>query len=206
MISSERLFDENKLYDYIQKYAYEKQMKQTLCVLPYAKELHQGQYRSGKEHVPYIYHPLMVACHALSLGFDEDDMISAALLHDICEDCNIHPEDLTVNENTKVIVTLLTHHDDYYRSDNAKKYYFQRIAENKKALIIKLLDRCNNISSIATGFEKAKRDNYIKNTEEWFYPLLTQAMIDYPEYSHQLFVIEYHMKSIIESIKNFVVI
>lgn len=202
MISGERLFDESEIYDYIHTYAYEKQMKQTLCVLPYAEKLHQGQYRSGKKRVPYIYHPLMVAYHALTLGFDEDNMISAALLHDICEDCNIHPEALPVNDETREIVELLTHHDDYYRSNDAKKQYFDRIAKNKRALIIKLLDRCNNISSVAAGFEKARMDNYIKNTEEWFYPLFEKAKIDFPECMHQIFIIEYRLRSIIESIKN----
>lgn len=201
-ISCERLFDENEIYSCIREYAEQRHMEQTLRVLPYAKQLHQGQYRSGIEQVPYIYHPLMVACHALALGFENDNMIAAAILHDVCEDCNIHVEELPVNEKIKEVVFLLTHNADYYRSEVIKEQYFKKISENRMATIIKLLDRCNNVSSIASGFDDERRKRYIANTEKYFYPLMNKAQVMYPEYRCQLFLIEYHMKSVIESIKS----
>lgn len=70
-------------------YAAVKNMPQTSKVLPFAREAHSGQVRKGKDSVPYIYHPLLIACHALALGMDDDDIISTALLHDVCEDCGI---------------------------------------------------------------------------------------------------------------------
>ena len=59
---SDRLFSEEKMYTYIKTYATVKGLHQTVGVLPYAKAMHKGQYRRGKDHVPYIYHPLLVAC------------------------------------------------------------------------------------------------------------------------------------------------
>ena len=81
---SDRLFDEERMYAYIEAYAAEHHLEQTMRVLPYAREKHSGQFRKGKDKVPYIYQPLLVACQALALGPDDDDMISAALLHDVC--------------------------------------------------------------------------------------------------------------------------
>ena len=43
---------------------------------------------------------------------------------------------------------------------------------------------------------------YIKETEDYFYPLLRSAKIDYAKYSNQLFLIKYHISSVLEAIKH----
>ena len=177
-------------------YATLKNLQQTCKVLPYARELHEGQTRRGKDKVPYIYHPLLVACHALALGLDDDDMISTALLHDVCEDCGIVVEELSVNRKVKEAVSLLTKND----SINMEQYY-QRISENPIAAMIKLLDRCSNVSGMAMGFSKMGLVKYIKETEQFVYPLLQKVKCEFPEYSNQIFLIKYHITSVIEAIK-----
>lgn len=196
---SDRLFDENRMYTYIKTYAVSNHLYQTVKVLPYARELHQGQLRRGKDQVPYIYHPLLVACHALALGLDDDNMISAALLHDVCEDCGVAAEDLPVNEETKAAVALLTKDED--AGDNHETYY-AKIAMNPIATIIKLLDRCCNISGMAAGFSQKKMSEYIKETETLVFDLLRKARSEYPMYANQLFLIKYHMISVMEAIKH----
>ena len=52
-----RLFDEDKMYTFIKTYARENNLRQTMYALPLAREKHTGQYRKGKDNVPYIYHP-----------------------------------------------------------------------------------------------------------------------------------------------------
>lgn len=193
---SDRLFDENKMYTYVKTYASANGLTQTIKVLPYARELHAGQVRKGKDHVPYIYHPLLVACHALSLGLTDDNLVSAALLHDVCEDCGVTPEELSVNEATQVAVDILTKKDGIPKDE-----YYQRIAENPIAAMVKLLDRCNNVSGMAAGFNKDRMIKYIKETEDVVYTLLKTAKIKYPMYSNQLFLIKYHMTSVVEAIK-----
>lgn len=194
---SDRLFDENRMYTYVKTYATMKNLKQTSQVLPYARELHKGQVRKGKDEVPYIYHPLLIACHALALGLDDDDIVSVALLHDICEDCGVEIEDLPVNDRTKEAVALLTKSGDV-----EEESYYQKISQNPIATMIKLLDRCNNISGMAAGFSKEKIVEYIKETEQLIYPLLQKAKSNYPMYSNQLFLIKYHTSSVIEAIKH----
>ena len=50
----------------------------------FAKRLHGNQTR--KDGTLYLTHPVEVALILSKLGFDED-VVSAALLHDVVEDC-----------------------------------------------------------------------------------------------------------------------
>lgn len=194
---SDRLFDENRMYTYVKTYANVKNLYQTAKVLPYARELHEGQFRRGKDKVPYIYHPLLIACHALALGLEDDNLISSAILHDVCEDCGVAVEDLPVNEITREAVSLLT------KDENVdKEKYYQKISANPIATMVKLLDRCNNVSGMSVAFSKDKLVSYIRETEKYVYPLLQKAKKEYPMYSNQLFLIKYHMTSVIEAIKH----
>ena len=185
-----------RMYTYIKTYASVKKLYQTSKVLPYARELHKGQIRKGKDKVPYIYHPLLIACHALALGLDDDNLISTALLHDVCEDCGIACGELPVNKETQTAVFLLT------KTDDDEEQYYEQISQNAIATMVKLLDRCNNISSMAACFSKEKMVEYIKESEKWYYPLMYKAKYEYPMYSNQIFLIKYHMTSVIEAIKH----
>lgn len=199
---SDRLFNEEKMYTYIKTYAAIKRMNQTLRVLPYARELHKDQFRKGKDKVPYIYHPLLISCHALALGLDDDNLISAAILHDVCEDCGVKPEELPVNEETREAVILLTKDSSPEgATPEGKKKYYDGIINNRLAIMVKLLDRCNNISGMAAGFSKEKMARYIRGTEKWIYPLFAKARTLYPEYSNQVFLIKYHITSVVEALK-----
>ena len=51
----------------------------------FAEKAHEGQFRKGTKR-PYIVHPLEVA-KIVSTMTDDEEIISAALLHDTLEDC-----------------------------------------------------------------------------------------------------------------------
>ncbi len=196
---SDRLFDEGRMYTYVKTYAAVKNLQQTSKVLPFARKLHEGQTRKGKDGVPYIYHPLMIACHALALGLDDDDLVSAALLHDVCEDCDVAISNLPVNEVTKEAIALLTKDKTKQQTEEA---YYEAIGKNSIAAMVKLMDRCNNISGMAAGFSKKKISEYIKETEQYVFPLMQKAKSEYPQYSNQIFILKYHMRSVMEALKH----
>lgn len=196
---SERLFDEGRMYTYIKTYATMKGMTQTLKILPYVREKHEGQVRAGAEAIPYVYHPLLMSCHALALGLDDDVIVSAALLHDVCEDCNVTIGELPADDEIKLAVSLLTKSNA--KTSEAKQQYFNAISKNAVATMVKLLDRCCNVSGMAAGFSREKLVAYINETEIYFYPLMQQAKTDYPQYSNQIFLIKYHMTSVVNSLK-----
>ena len=202
---SDRLFSESRMATYVGAYCNAKHLYQTKRALAFAREKHDGQYRKpghSAERVPYIYHPLLLTCHALALGLEEDDLLSTCLLHDVCEDCGVKPEELPVNDQTREAVRLLTKSENFGKTDPEYKTYYEGIAGNRIALIVKLLDRCNNISGMATSFTDQRMAEYIQETQEYIYPLMEKVKYEYPQYSNQLFLIRYHMNSVLEALRH----
>lgn len=202
---SDRLFSEARMITYVGAYCNAKGLYQTKRALAFAREKHNGQYRKpghSDERIPYIYHPLLLTCHALALGLEDDDLLSACLLHDVCEDCGVEISELPVNDATREAVRLLTKPENFGKTDPEYRTYYEGIAGNRIALIVKLLDRCNNISSMATSFTDEHMAEYIKETQEYIHPLMKRARDEYPEYSNQLFLIRYHMNSVLETVRH----
>ena len=192
-------FSSEKMYTYIRGYATGKNMKETLSALSYARKMHDGQLRKGGE--PYVIHPLTMACHALSIGICNDETVATILLHDVCEDCGVQPDQLPVNDNVKRAVELMTFSVmDGETKDIAKTRYYNLMLENPSAAITKILDRCHNVSSMAGAFSVEKLKSYIEETRDFVLPLLRKIKDTYPEYSNQLFSLKYHICSVVDAI------
>ena len=202
---SDRLFNETRMATYVGAYCNAKHLYQTRRALAFAKKKHSGQFRKvghGDERIPYIYHPLLLTCHALALGLEDDDLLSACLLHDVCEDCAVRPEELPVSDAAKEAVRLLTKPENFEKTDKDETVYYDGIAGNRIATMVKLLDRCNNIASMATSFSDEKMSEYIIETQKYIHPLMEKARDDYPQYANQLFLIRYHMNSVLEALRH----
>lgn len=65
----------------------------------FATQAHEGQVRKGTDR-PYIVHPLEVGRIVASMTEDEE-IISAAILHDTIEDCEEITEEVICREFTK---------------------------------------------------------------------------------------------------------
>lgn len=190
------------MYQWLEKQAREKNLSQTLRALPFAMEKHKGQFRKGSEHIPYIVHPLTVACHAMSLGLVQDDLIASLLLHDVCEDCGVIPEELPAGDTVKKVVSLVTFDMKEGESrEQAKQRYFETIARDDMACFVKILDRCNNISTMAGVFSHYKLVDYMEETEKYIMPLLEKMIERHSEYNDALFVVRYQMRSVLDSIR-----
>ena len=198
------LYDADELYSFIEGVATEHDMKQTLLSLPLMKELHKGQFRSGKDRKPYIVHPMMVAKHACALNLLDDELIAAILLHDVIEDCQVSIEKLPVNDNVKEMVMRVSFlKQPGVTNEEAKAHYFEKIAEHKKAALLKVLDRCNNVSTMGETFEKKRLCNYIEETEHYIFPLIDVLLRECPEYRDVAFLVQYQIFSMLETIKRF---
>ncbi len=56
----------------------------------FAARAHEGQERHGPGHIPYLIHPIRVACSLVDEFREVDaDAFVAALLHDVVEDCGV---------------------------------------------------------------------------------------------------------------------
>lgn len=204
----DQMFSVDHMYKFVRTYAQSAGAKQTAAALPYAREKHNGQFRKGNGHVPYIYHPLVMACHALALQLNEDDLIAAILLHDVCEDCRdekgerIRPENLPVGTAVQEAVRLVTKPEREDEYDGWEDDYYKGISRNRLAVIVKVLDRCNNISMMATGFSKKKMAEYIVETEKYVMPLVDIMKKRYEDTCYNAaFLIKYQMLSDIENLK-----
>ena len=186
------------MYAHIHEFAVSRQMEQTVQALSFARKMHSGQYRKSGEE--YIIHPLTMACHALSLGMADDTLISTILLHDVCEDCGVSPQELPVSPEVRRGVELMTFTVlEGETKDAAKRRYYDRLGENKTAAVTKLIDRCHNVSTMAGTFSKEKMKAYIEETREYVLPLLCRTRERYPDLAGVLFSIRYHITSVIHA-------
>ena len=196
-----RFFDENHMYDYLEERFRSGDFPEAQKALAFALEKHEGQWRKGPEKVPYINHPLNMACHALAMGLEDDALLAALLLHDVSEDCRVAPEDLPVCPEAQEIVRLVTKPAD--RKNFSEAEYYGAIAESPKACMVKCIDRCHNVSSMAIGFTNERTRTYVEETETWF-PELVRVLKERPEYNNAAWLLSYQVRSVICAAKKII--
>ena len=121
----------------------------------YALESHKNQSRISGE--PYHLHPVRVARYVAEWGF-ESDVVIAALLHDVLEDCEISKEDIEKTFNSEVsdmVDTVTNLNQDLKDMEGLTQEEIQALSDAKlqkymsdRALYIKLADRLDNLNTI----------------------------------------------------------
>ncbi len=194
------LFDWRHMKTFVKATAKSHGMLNTLKAVDFASEAHEGQFRRNSD-IPYISHPLTLACHCLAMGISEDAVISACLLHDVMEDCGVSRDDLPADEETKDLVALLTK-PGYDKADEERilEEYFKGISSSPKASLIKCLDRCNNLTTMSWGFSREKQMEYVTETEKYILPLL-DVIKDTPEYNNAAWLLKYQIVSLLDTYK-----
>ena len=193
------VYNHEKMYTYIKGYATGAAMKETLKALSFARAKHAGQLR--KDGQPYIVHPLTMACNALGMGIKDDTVVATILLHDVCEDCGVSVAELPMSQPVKRGVELMTFQImDGESKEIAKNRYYNMLLQSREATLTKLIDRCHNVSSMAGTFSVAKLKAYIEETRHYVLPLLKKAKSVYPEDADILFLLKYHIVSVVDSI------
>ena len=91
--TKDAIYDWKRMKTYVKTSAKNFKLPNSMKAVDYAVKAHEGQTRK-KTDTPYIYHPLNMACHALSMGIREHEMIAACILHDLVEDCGNTVEEL----------------------------------------------------------------------------------------------------------------
>ena len=71
------------------------------------------------------------------------------------------------------------------------------MAENRDASLVKLLDRCNNVSAMADAFSREKLCSYIAETRTYILPLAQRLRQQEPALADALYLLEYHISSIL---------
>lgn len=203
----DRLFDEEKMFTRMRTLTQADDLEEAYRALSYMRERHSGQFRKAAKHsdekIPYINHPLMMACHVYSLGVRDDVILAATLLHDVVEDTGVSLQELPFSDEVKSVVGRLTFVcPEGMDKEEAKKLYYKAIMEDERASVVKVIDRCNNVSTMAASFKREKLIEYVNETEEYVMPVLERIKEDHPRYADLAFMVKYHIISILETVKN----
>lgn len=128
----------------------------------------------------YYTHCLSVAYYFILARIYDQDLICAALLHDIIEDVDGYTfEVLEKLFNTRVatIVKILSKQDNInYKIDKNLNDYLFNISENMDASIIKAADRLHNMLTLE-GSSKEYITKKITETENFFIPFINICII-----------------------------
>lgn len=154
----------------------------------------------------YYNHCIDVANTLISFGIRNEDVICAALLHDIIEDVEGYRE-ITIermfNKNVARLVMLVTkeHGVDYKQPKELKKY-LSGILTDMDAAAIKTADRMNNMMSLE---EKTFESRYRKamETKEYYLPFFNDCRCKYPRYENLFYAAQTEIETLIFHIESF---
>lgn len=194
-------YNVEKMYTYLRGYLVGAGLTQTLTALQFAREKHKDQTR--KNGVPYIVHPLSMACYAAALGIKDDNILSTILLHDVPEDCGVEVENLPVCQKVKIAVKCMTVAP--LKTDKSKietkRRYFAGLLESKEAVICKALDRYNNLSDMPFALTAEAIGKNAAETEVLLLPVLKEAKEKWAELSDIMFVLRTNIRSVNDILK-----
>ena len=136
----------------------------------FAEKAHGDQRRvSG---IPYILHPVSVACIVAELGMDTDS-VCGALLHDTVEDTGVTLEEVTklfgadvaklIDGVTKISKIPYSTREQQ-QAENIRKMLIA-MADDIRVIIIKLADRLHNMRTMNCMPEQKRRDKSLENMQ-----------------------------------------
>lgn len=176
---------------------------QTLKILPMMEKIYgdaMADVQGGE--VPFIVHPLTVACHAVALGFKDDHILSVALLHDALDRKGVNEEDLPVDEETLVAIRLLsTKYTPSKKFSIPIEQVYESIKQSRTACFVKVIARCHNVSVVAMSMSKEKIARYIKETEQYVLPLIDYLRYTWPDFYDAAYLLKYHIQTALEIMK-----
>ncbi len=125
--------------------------KKIFAALEYASWQHRFQRRKGFSRIPYINHPIRVAKILIDLIDNPlEELILAAILHDVVEDTDSTLEDITRLFGAKVSSIVEEVTDDMTLSPQMRKDLQIVKAKNltDEAKLIKIADKISNINDL----------------------------------------------------------
>lgn len=152
-----------KLMDKVKEYITDdKELSVILDAYKFANEKHFGQKRLTGED--YIIHPLNVAYILTRISADYETL-SAGLLHDVVEDCNVSIDEIEekFGHNIAILVDGVTKINKLNLSGttealiNNQRKIIVGLSEDVRVIIIKLADRLNNMQTLFVHSEKKQK-------------------------------------------------
>lgn len=176
-------------------------LEQTEQALDLAVSVHAEQFRKNKKGkvIPAAIHPVTVALHAAALGFSEDALLAAALLHDVLEDSTRHELPEFFSPSVRKAVDTLTYRGRGKKDITAMATYYHAIAQNKGTALIKALDRCHNLATMSEGFTASQQRDYIIETERYVLPMMAAAERHFEDLKRPFWLVRYQMGAVMQT-------
>jgi (p)ppGpp synthase/HD superfamily hydrolase len=149
-----------------------------------------GQRRA--DHItPYIDHPRLAATLLLRwqgsgvIDVDSETLercVASALLHDVLEDTKLPRSELRAQmDGDRKLLALVERLTEPAGDPDAPAYY-QRIAEDREAVIIKCADRCANLDDVFRDVRRGESVDrwrrYVHKTQRDVLPILRDAALE----------------------------
>lgn len=161
----------------------------------FASKAHDGMFRKGS-NIPYIVHPMEAGAIAASVT-DDEEVIAAAILHDVLEDTSICEEEIE-NEFGKEVLRLVKSDSEDKREELPPEQtwkirkqetidYLRNKADSKEK-IIALSDKLSNIRAIYRDYNKMgdelwnRFNQKDKKEHAWYYGSFIETLAAYEEY------------------------
>jgi (p)ppGpp synthase/HD superfamily hydrolase len=123
--------------------------------LTVASGAHAGQIRNGAGGIPYVEHPVAVAELLAEHGWEEE-VLAAALLHDVVEDSELTLDDLSERFDRPVVdlVAALSDDESIAEWEARKDEHRERVGRaGPRALAIYGADKLTNVRALRGAYE-----------------------------------------------------
>ena len=151
--------------------------------IEFATKAHEGQFRKGTTR-PYIVHPLEVGRIVATMTEDEE-IISAAILHDTVEDCEgVTVERLAREFSDRVANLVAQESEDKSKSwHESKSATIERLrTASHEVKLIGLADKLSNIRGILKDYQETGEAVWLKfrmkdkNIIGWYYKSIRESL------------------------------
>lgn len=145
----------------------------------FAAQAHDGMVRKGSS-IPYIVHPAEVVAIAATIT-DDAQVLAAAALHDVMEDCDVGFETLCEQFGPRVAQLVLSESQTQWR-DPCESWTVRKqeavsklMRGSRDAKIIALADKLSNMRAICRDYERCGEEMFLKfhqhdkRRHAWYY-------------------------------------
>ena len=136
----------------------------------FAAEAHRGQTRFAEDfREPYITHPLRVMSILFRHGVSDEEVLCAAVLHDVVEDTPIDLDQIrsTFGDRVSEMVDVLTKPSAVNKPER-HGIVLGRLRGDPEAAEVKMADRLDNLSEIhLTDWAEERRRRYAEQGREF---------------------------------------
>lgn len=181
-----KYFDLKALISSVQAYLPKFNAEKFEKAFAFAEEAHRGQLRKDAT-TPYITHPVMVAGILAGMHSDEDILV-AALLHDVPEDTDRSLAEIEdkFGEDVAFLVDGITKFSKVQYKNNMPEREVESLkklllhsVQDPRVILIKLADRLHNMRTLQNIEKPEKRLRIAKETLEIYVPIANLLGIQY---------------------------